>query len=73
MTFAICLVAGLIVTALQGGWVLINIATGIVGVLVASQVMCANLWKPRGIAPSIESATSPNVVQMDQPPDRRAA
>ena len=58
MTFAICLIAGLIVTALTGGWVPINIATGIVGVLVASQVMYATLWKPSGIAPSIERATS---------------
>ena len=59
VTFAICLVAGLIVTALTGGWVPINIATGIVGVLVASQVMYATLWKPSGIAPAIETLTSP--------------
>ena len=54
VTFAICLVAGLNVTALTGGWVWINIATGIAGVPITSQVIDATSWKRSGIAPEIE-------------------
>lgn len=36
----------------------INVVTGVVGVLVVSQVFYATLWKTKGIAPSIEQATS---------------
>jgi phosphotransferase system glucose/maltose/N-acetylglucosamine-specific IIC component len=58
--FGICIVAGTVVAVLQGeigdGRTL---AASVVGVLVTSQVLYTTLWKPSGIAPIIERATSP--------------
>lgn len=59
VTFAVCVVAGLLIALVQGqigsGQ---DIATSIVAVLITSQVMYSTLWKPSGVAPAIESATS---------------
>ncbi len=58
-TFAICVVAGLLIALLQGqigsGQ---DVATSVVAVLITSQVLYQTLWRPSGIAPAIEKATS---------------
>lgn len=59
VAFAICIVAGTVIGLLQGdlddGR---DIATSVIAVLITSQVLYQTLWRPSGIAPTIEQATS---------------
>lgn len=58
-TFGVCVVAGLLIALLEGrlgdGR---DVAASVVAVLIASQVLYQTLWRPSGIAPAIERATS---------------
>lgn len=59
VTFALCVGAAFCTAALQGEWNDVeDIGTAITAVLLSSQLMYRSLWKPSGIAESIESATS---------------
>lgn len=57
--FSICVVAGILIALLQGeigrGQ---DVATSVVAVLIASQVLYQALWRPSGIALAIEGGTS---------------
>ena len=57
--FGVCVVAGALIALLQGelgdGR---QVAASVVAVLVTSQVLYQALWRPSGIAPSVERATS---------------
>ena len=59
VAFGICVAAGLLIALLQGdigrGE---DIAASVVAVLITSQVLYQALWRPSGIAPSLEQATS---------------
>ncbi len=58
--FGICAVAGVLIALLQGdigrGG---DVATSVVAVLITSQVLYQTLWRPSGIVPAIERASSP--------------
>ncbi len=59
VAFGICIVAGVLIALLQGdidrdG----DVATSVVAVLITSQVLYQALWRPSGIAPAIERASS---------------
>lgn len=59
VTFGICTAAGGVIAFLQGDLTNVtDVGTSIVSVLVTSQVLYATLWKPSGIAPTIEQKTT---------------
>lgn len=59
VTFAVCVIAGLLIALVQGqigsGQ---NVATSIVAVLLTSQILYGQLYHPSGITDRIEAATS---------------
>ncbi len=64
--FGICVIAGCLIALLQGdigrGS---DVATSVVAVLITSQVLYQALWRPSGIVPTIERATTVRLAPSD--------
>ena len=59
VTFAVCVVASLVTVWLTGEFNTKDVVASILTVLVTALATYRGLWKPTGVAPSIEAATSP--------------
>lgn len=59
LAFAASLGAAAVTTYLEGGFGGGDYVTAIIATLVAAQATYQGFWKPTGIAPKLESVTSP--------------
>lgn len=59
VAFGVCVLAGLGTVWLAGNFSTKNIVSSVLLVLVTALATYKGLWKPSGVAPAIETATSP--------------
>lgn len=66
VAFAFCFAVALVATLFQGTFDLGDLARTFLLVFLASSVAYKSFWKPTGVSPAIEAATSPK--SLPEPP-----